>query len=107
MFNLNTKQMSKVVLQNREEVTVMRAQPSSCKNDYNGIIQVSRIFVLVKPSYLRVRYTLYLKFFVYGKQNRKSYLNVPAPSLKDGAITTDQETEKKLILKESKRQGTN
>jgi hypothetical protein len=44
MFNINTKQMSKVVLQNREEVTIMRAQTSSCKNDYNGIMQVSRIF---------------------------------------------------------------
>jgi len=58
MFNLNTKQMSKVVLQNREEVTIMPAQTSSCKNGYSGIMQVSRIFVLVKPSYLRVRYTI-------------------------------------------------
>jgi hypothetical protein len=33
------------------------------------------------------------------------YLNIPAPSLKDGAITTDQETEKLLILKESKPRG--
>jgi hypothetical protein len=54
MFNLNTKQMSKVVLQNREEVTIMRAQTSSCKNVYSGIMQVTRIFVLVKQSYLRV-----------------------------------------------------
>jgi hypothetical protein len=77
----------------------MPAQTSSCKNGNNGIMQVLRIFVLVKPYYLRVRYTLYLKCFVYGKQNRKSYLNVPAPSLKDGAITTDQETEKTPYFK--------
>ncbi len=50
MFNLNTKQMSKVVLQNREEVTIMPAQTSSCKNGYSGIMQVTRIFVLVKGT---------------------------------------------------------
>jgi hypothetical protein len=44
-------------------------------------------------------------FYLNRKSLGSCYLNIPAPSLKDGAITTDQETKKHLILKESEPRG--